>query len=106
MAGVMNLITASPVRDDHLAFRFSGDARTNGAFRRGAATINWSRSSFAVRVSGSMFREGIYRGGNHPISVNDVVQLGKLANDMGNAVGNNVARTYSVWTSPAGVQVP
>jgi outer membrane receptor for ferrienterochelin and colicin len=42
MAGVMNLITASPVRDDHLSFRFTGDARTNGAFRRGAATINWS----------------------------------------------------------------
>ena len=106
MAGVMNLITASPVRADQLSFRFNGDARTNGAFRRGAATINWSRSTFAVRVSGSIFREGNYHGGNQPISVNEVVQLGKLANDMGNAVGNNVARTFAVWNSPAGVQVP
>ena len=105
MAGVMNLITASPVRADQLSFRFNGDARTNGAFRRGAATINWSRSTFAVRVSGSIFREGNYHGGNQPISVNEVVQLGKLANDMGNAVGNNVARTFAVWNSPAGAQV-
>jgi outer membrane receptor protein involved in Fe transport len=106
MAGVMNLITASPVRDDHLAFRFNGDARTNGAFRRGAATINWSRSSFAVRLSGSLFRETNYHGGNQPISLNEVVQLGRLATDMGNAVGNNVARTFAVWSAPAGVQVP
>ncbi|HEV7474184.1 MAG TPA: TonB-dependent receptor, partial [Pyrinomonadaceae bacterium] len=105
MAGVMNLITASPVRDNHLAFRFNGDARTNGAFRRGAATINWSRSSFAVRLSGSIFREGDYRGGNQLISLNEVVQLGSLATDMGNTVGNNVSRTYAVWSAPAGVRV-
>jgi outer membrane receptor protein involved in Fe transport len=106
MAGVMNLITASPERDNHLAFRFNGDARTNGAFRRGAATMNWSRSSFAVRLGGSIFREGNYHGGNQPISLNEVVQLGRLATDMGNAVGNNVARTFAVWSAPAGVQVP
>jgi outer membrane receptor protein involved in Fe transport len=106
MAGVLNLITASPVRDDHLAFRFNGDARTNGAFRRGAATINWSRSSFAVRLSGSIFREGNFDAGNQPISLNEVAQLGTLATDMGNAVGNNVARTFAVWNSPAGAQVP
>ena len=105
MAGVMNLITASPLRDDHLALRFNGDALTNGAFRRGGGTINWSRSIFAVRLSGSLFREGNYDGGNQPISQNEVVQLGKLATDMGNAVGNNVARTYAVWNSPAGAQV-
>jgi outer membrane receptor protein involved in Fe transport len=106
MAGVMNLITASPARDDHLAFRFNGDARTNGAFRRGAATINWSRSRFALRLSGSLFRGTNYHGGNQPISVNEVLQLGQLATDMGNAVGNNVARTFAVWSAPAGVEVP
>ena len=106
MAGVMNLITASPARGDHLAFRFNGDARTNGAFRRGGATFNWSRPSFAVRLSGSMFREANYAGGNRPISLDEVVQVGRLATDMGNAVGNNVARTYAVWSAPARVQVP
>jgi outer membrane receptor protein involved in Fe transport len=105
MAGVMNLITASPNRDNHLALRFNGDARTNGAFRRGAATINWSRSNFAVRLSGSLFRENNYHAGNQPVSLNEVVQLGQLATDMGNAVGNNVARTYAVWSAPAGTQV-
>lgn len=105
MAGVMNLITASPVRGDHLAFRFNGDARTNGAFRRGSATFNWSRSSFAVRLSGSLFREATYHGGGQPISLNEVVQLGTLATDMGNTVSNNVARTFAVWSAPAGVRV-
>ena len=94
------------MRDHHLALRFNGDARTNGAFRRGAVTFNWSRSSFAVRLSGSIFREANYHGGNQPISLDEVVQLGQLATDMGNAVGNNVARTYAVWDAPAGAQVP
>ena len=106
MAGVLNLITAAPLRDNHLAFRFNGDAGTNGAFRRGAATFNWSRSSFAARLSGSLFREANYHGGNQSISVNEVVRLGQLATDMGNAVGNNVTRTYAVWSAPAGTQVP
>ncbi|HEY0431675.1 MAG TPA: TonB-dependent receptor, partial [Pyrinomonadaceae bacterium] len=106
MAGVMNLITASPQRDDHLAFRFNGDARTNGAFRRGGATFNWSRSRFAARLSGSIFREANYHGGNQPISLDEVAQLGTLATNMGNAVGNNVARTFAVWSAPAGAEVP
>ena len=105
MAGVMNLITASPRRDDHLTLRFNGDVRSNGVFRRGSATINWSRSTIAVRLSGSIFRGTNYRDGNQPISLDEVVQLGQLATDMGNAVGNNVARTYAVWNAPAGTEV-
>jgi outer membrane receptor protein involved in Fe transport len=105
MAGVLNLITEAPARDNHLALRFNGDAHTNGAFRRGAATINWSRSRFAARLSGSLFREADYHGGNQPVSLNDVVQLGRLATDMGNAVGNNVARTYAVWSAPGDARV-
>ena len=106
MAGVINLITAAPVRDDYLGLRFNGDARTNGLFRRGAATINWSRPNFAVRFGGSLFRETDYHAGDQSISLDDVVRLGKLAADMGNAVGNNVARTYAVWSLPAGARVP
>lgn len=106
MAGVINLITSTPVRADQLALRFNVDARTNGAFRRGAATINWSRSRFAVRFGGSLFRETDYHAGDQSISLDDVVRLGKFATDMGNAVGNNVARTYAVWSLPASAQVP
>lgn len=106
MAGVINLITAGPVRNDYLGLRFNSDFRTNGLFRRGAATINWSRPSFAVRFGGSLFRETNYHAGDQSISLDDVVRLGKLAADMGNAVGNNVARTYAVWSLPAGARVP
>ncbi len=106
MAGVINLITAGPARDGHLGLRFNGDVRANGRFRRGGVTINWSRPTFAVRFNGSLFRETNYNAGTQSVSVADVVRLGKLANDMGNAVGNNVARTYAVWSLPAGAEVP
>lgn len=108
MAGVINLITA---RSDHqgdsnLSLRFNGDFRTNGRFRRGGATINWSRPSFAARFGGSLFRENAYHTGNESIPLSEVVRIGKLATDMGNEAGNNVARTYAVWSMPAGAEVP
>ena len=43
MAGVINLVTPDEQRGDNLlGFRFNGDLHTNGGFRRGAATINFS----------------------------------------------------------------
>jgi|SRR5215216_86206 len=107
MAGVVNLITtrAGDPRDSHLGLTFDGDFHSNGAGRRGAAKINWSRSGFAVRLGGSLFRNDVYHTGNESISINDVVRLGNLAVDMGNTVGNNVARTYAVWSVPAGADI-
>jgi outer membrane receptor protein involved in Fe transport len=107
MAGVINLVTPTEERDDnHLGLRFNGDVRTNGGFRRGAATINWSRSKFAARLGGSLFRENAYHIGNEDIPLSDVVRLGNLATAMGNEAGNNVAVTYAVWNLPAGGEVP
>lgn len=106
MAGVINLITPSEERGNNLlGLRFNGDWRTNGRFRRGAATINWSRSSFAARLAGSLFRENAYHVGNEAIPLNEVVRIGNLATAMGNEAGNNVARTYAVWNLPAGSEV-
>jgi len=108
MAGVLNLIT-TPVGApgaNHLGLRFNGDVRSNGRFRRGAATINWSRPIFAARLGGSFFRANNYHSGNESISISDVVHFGNLAAEMGNAVGNNVARTYAVWSLPANAEVP
>jgi outer membrane receptor protein involved in Fe transport len=106
MAGVINLITPSEERgDNYLGLRFNGDVRTNGGFRRGAATINWNTWRFAARLSGSLFRENAYHTGNKEIPLSDVVRLGNLAASMGNEAGNNVARTYAVWSLPAGGEV-
>jgi outer membrane receptor protein involved in Fe transport len=106
MAGVINLITPSEERgDNYLGVRFNGDVRTNGRFRRGAAAINWSLSRFAARFSGSLFRENAYHTGNEEIPLSEVVRLGNLAASMGNEAGNNVARTYAVWSLPAGGDV-
>jgi len=106
MAGVINLITPREERgDNYLDLRFNGDLRTNGRFRRGAAAINWNTTRYAVRLSGSLFRENAYHTGNEEIPLSDVVRLGNLATAMGNEAGNNVARTYAVWSLPAGGEV-
>ncbi len=109
MAGVINLITIGSGHDDDdnlLGLRFNGDFHTNNHFRRGAATINWSRSKFALLFGGSLFRQGNYHAGNQAISLDQVVRLGTLVTDMGNAIGNSVARTYAVWSLPAGAEIP
>jgi outer membrane receptor protein involved in Fe transport len=108
MAGVVNLITIAPASNaetNHLGLRFNGDFHSNGLLRSGTTTLNWSRPRFALRLGGSLFRQENYTGGNQPISVDDVVKLGRLVTDMGNAVGNSVARTYAVWSLPAGAEI-
>jgi outer membrane receptor protein involved in Fe transport len=108
MAGIINLVTETPAQTDRprLGLRFNGDFHTNGRFRHGAAVVNWSEKRFALRVGGSLFREADYHAGDRSISLGDVVQLGTLATDMGNAIGNSVARTYAVWSLPARAEIP
>ncbi len=109
LAGIINLITRSPVRAERaqiLGLRFDGDARTNGLLRRGAATLNWSAPRVALRFSGSLFRTDNYHAGDRAIPLDEVVRLGNLAAAMGNATGNSVARTYAVWSLPAGALIP
>jgi outer membrane receptor protein involved in Fe transport len=108
MAGTINLITQSPARADggtHLGLRFDGSAHTNGAFRRGALTLNLSGSRAALRLSGSLFRLGNYHSGAGAVSLDEVVRAGMFANDLGNATGNNIARTFAVWSLPAGAEI-
>ncbi len=67
MAGVINLITTGSAHSDNdnfLSLRFNGDFHANSRFRRGAATFNWSRSKFALRLGGSLFRQGNYTAGD------------------------------------------
>ena len=89
-----------------MGLRFDDDFHTNGRFRRGAAIVNWSEPKFALRLGGSLFREADYHAGDRSISLGEVVRLGTLATDMGNAIGNSVARTYAVWNLPAGAEIP
>lgn len=109
MAGVINLITTGSAHSDNdnfLSLRFNGDFHANSRFRRGAGTFNWSQSKLSLRVGGSLFREGNYHSGNQAIPLGEVVRLGNLATNMGNAINNSVARTYAVWSLPAGAEIP
>ena len=108
MAGVVNLITAVPssgADGNHLGLRLNGDIYSNSLFRRGTTTVNWSRPKFALRLDGSLFRQANYHSGDQSISQDEVVKLGRLVTDMGNTVGNSVARTYAVWSLPAGAEI-
>jgi outer membrane receptor protein involved in Fe transport len=109
MAGTINLVTRTPSLDPahrHLGVRFDGDLHSNGLFGRGAAALSWSGARIAARLSGSRFRSGDYEAGNNAIPLEEVTRLGRFAVEMGNAVGNNVARTYTVWDLPSGASVP
>lgn len=109
LAGTINLVTKSPLRlndEKHLGLRFDGDAQSNGAFRRGLMTLNWSSRRLALRLSGSMFRLGNYTAGNAAIPLDEVVSVGRFANELGNAVNSNIARTFAVWSLPAGAEIP
>lgn len=109
VAGTINLITRSPARasnGQYLALRFDGDARTNGAYRRGSADLNWSVPQVAVRLGTSLFRLGNYSSGGESINLDDVAGAARLANDMGNASNNNVARTFAVWQLPPNAEIP
>jgi outer membrane receptor protein involved in Fe transport len=108
LAGTINLVTKSPAHASegkHLGLRFDGDVHTNGVFRRGSTALNWSSRSIAVRLSGSMFRLDSYQAGNTAIPLDEVVRMGRFANELGNASGNNIARTYAVWSLPAGAEI-
>jgi outer membrane receptor protein involved in Fe transport len=108
MAGTINLVTKDPLRPEngkYLGVRFDADARSNGSFRRGTATINLSNTRAALRMSGTKFRLNNYRSGGEAISLDEVVRTGEFANELGNATNSNVARTYAVWELPAGGEV-
>lgn len=108
LAGTINLVTKSPLNygeGRHLSLRFDGDARSNGSFRRGSTTLNWSSRRLALRLGGSLFRTGNYHAGGESISLGEVVRVGRFANEMGNAVDSNIARTYAVWSLPAGAEI-
>ena len=109
VAGTINLVTESPAscgEGTHLGLRFDGDAQSNGSFRRSAMRLNFSGRQLALRLSGSIFRLANYHAGGESVSLGEVVRLGRFANEMGNAVDNNVARTYAVWSLPAGAEIP
>lgn len=109
IAGTINLVSKAPVRPEHgtyLGVRLDADARSNGFFRRGSATLNLSDARVALRMSGSLFRLDNYHAGDKAIPLDEVVRIGAFANELGNAVNSNVARTFAVWQLPAGGEAP
>ncbi|HWT03129.1 MAG TPA: TonB-dependent receptor [Pyrinomonadaceae bacterium] len=109
LGGIINLVTASPARGEglqRLSLKFDGDLHTSDLFRRGALTMNWGGPRAALRLGGSLFRVGNFHSGDESVPLAEVVRLGQFAAQLGNASGNAVARTYAVWSLPAGAEIP
>jgi outer membrane receptor protein involved in Fe transport len=109
IAGIINLVTKAPARTEHgtqLGVRLDADARSNGFFRRASTTVSLSGPHVALRAGGSLFRLNNYHAGGSRVRLEEVARLGEFANELGNATGNNVARTFAVWQLPGGGEVP
>lgn len=81
VAGTINLITKSPTRPDSgllIGFRLDGNYLSNGAIRRGNATLNVANSMFAVRASGNIYRLANYNMGNGELSLTENVAMGNF----------------------------
>ncbi|HEU4386739.1 MAG TPA: TonB-dependent receptor [Blastocatellia bacterium] len=109
LAGTINLITTPAVSSEsgrRLSLWLDGSVHSNGVLGRGATALSWSSSRLAARLSGSLFQHENYNAGAGSIRTDEVVRVGDLATAMGNAVGNNVARTYAVWNLSSGAEIP
>ncbi len=109
IAGMVNLVSKAPViaTDGHyLGLRLDTDVSSNGFFRRGTPTLNFSTPRIALRASGSVFGLDSYRAGGKPISLAEVVSVGNFAALLSNAADTGVARSFAVWELPADGKVP
>jgi outer membrane receptor protein involved in Fe transport len=90
IGGTINLITKRPVRPENgilLGVRLDGNYLTNGAIRRGNATVNLSNSMAALRVSGSLYRNANYNAGNGEITIADNLRYGSFFRQFPTTVG-------------------
>jgi outer membrane receptor protein involved in Fe transport len=109
IAGTVNLVSKVPVIATdgyYLGLRLDADVSSNGFFRRGTPTLNFSNPRVAVRASGSIFGLDSYHGGGKPISLAEVASVGNFAALMSNAVDTGVARSFAVWELPADGKIP
>ncbi len=109
IAGTINLVSKAPVIATdgyYLGLRLDTDVSSNGFFRRGTPTLNFSTPRVALRAGGSVFGLDSYRAGGKPIPLAEVVSVGNFAAQMSNAADTGVARSFAVWELPADGKVP
>lgn len=81
IGGTINLVTKKPTLSPDgliLGLRLDGSYNSNGAIRRGNATLNLSGSNVAARVSGNMYRLRNYNMGNGELTLAENVRFGEF----------------------------
>lgn len=103
IGGTINLITKRPTFADKgvlLGLRLDSSYNSNGAVRRGNATMNLSGSNVAFRASGNMYRNANYFSGNGEVSLAENVRFGNFFRQFPtNAAGTafQAASSYTVF---------
>lgn len=107
MAGTIYLVTKAPERSSDgtiLGFTLDGNFASNGRVRRGGPTINLSNKQIAFRGSLALFRNANYHIGGDPISLADVLNIGRFYTQFPtNAAGTtfNSAANFPIFSVPA-----
>ncbi len=81
IGGTINLITKRPsLAPDGVmvGLRLDGSYNSNGAVRRGNATLNISGSNVAFRISGNLYRNANYKSGNGEVTLAQNVAFGNF----------------------------
>jgi outer membrane receptor protein involved in Fe transport len=112
IGGTINLVTKSPARPtgDELIIgaRLDGNYFSNGAIRRGNATLNISNNQIAVRGSFSAYRNANYNTGNEDVTIQQVLAIGEFYRQFPTNVAGttfNSVAGYPVFSLPAGSEI-
>lgn len=103
IGGTINLITKRPTLAEKgvlLGLRLDSSYNSNGAVRRGNATLNLSGSNVAFRASGNLYRNANYHSGNGEVSLAENVRFGQFFRQFPtNAAGTTFqsAASYTVF---------
>jgi outer membrane receptor protein involved in Fe transport len=103
IGGTINLITKRPTLSTDgvmVGLRLDGSYNSNGAVRRGNATLNISGSNAAFRASGNLYRNANYHSGNGSVSLAENVAMGQFFRQFPtNAAGTTFqsAGSYTVF---------
>jgi outer membrane receptor protein involved in Fe transport len=104
VGGTINLITRAPLRPEKgvlFGVRLNGNYVSNGAIRRGNATVNLSNQMFALRGSFNINRNANYKTGNGGFTIADNLVIGNFYLQF----PGNTARGYPVFALPAGSEI-
>ncbi|MBX7170444.1 MAG: TonB-dependent receptor [Pyrinomonadaceae bacterium] len=118
IGGTINLVTKRPTLSPDgliLGLRLDGSYNSNGAVRRGNATLNLSGSNVALRASSNMYRLRNYNMGNGELTIAENLRFGNFfrqfpttvgaSSTCANAICFQSAASYPIFALPKNAEI-